>query len=51
MSTTKPDTSTQAPNSPVLDPDLDTVSIPRPANELDGEGPDEEPDEDPQKAG
>ncbi len=50
MSTTK-DTSTSAPNSPVLDPDLDTVAIPRPANELDGQGVDEEPDDDPEKAG
>ena len=42
---------TSAPNSPVLDPDIDTVAIPRPANELDGEELAEEPDDDPQKAG
>ena len=49
MSADKQDTS--AANSPVLDPDLDTVAIPRPANELDGDEVAEEPDEDPEKAG
>lgn len=42
--------------TPALDNDRDTVAIPRPANELDGQSAltgrvDEEPDDDPQKAG
>ena len=42
--------------TPALDSDRDTVAIPRPANELDGQSAlkgrvDEEPDDDPQKAG
>ncbi len=42
--------------TPALNHDRDTVAIPRPANELDGQSGfkgrvDQEPDEDPQKAG
>ncbi|MFT4074215.1 MAG: hypothetical protein QM647_01705 [Asticcacaulis sp.] len=42
--------------TPALDRDRNTVAIPRPANELDGQSAfrgrvREEPDEDPQKAG
>ncbi len=49
-------TDAQTPNpasggTPGLDDDKDTVAIPRPANELDGEPVQEEPDDDPQKAG
>jgi hypothetical protein len=53
------DTRKQNPPSggtPALDHDRNTVAIPRPANELDGQSAlrgrvDEEPDDDPQKAG
>lgn len=54
-------TDTRKPNppsggTPALDHDRNTVAIPRPANELDGQSGfkrrvDEEPDDDPQKAG
>lgn len=42
--------------TPALERDRDTVAIPRPANELDGQSGfkgrvDEEPDDDPEKAG
>ncbi|HTM79626.1 hypothetical protein [Asticcacaulis sp.] len=42
--------------TPALDNDRNTVAIPRPANELDGQSGfkgrvEEEPDDDPQKAG
>ncbi len=42
--------------TPALERDRDTVAIPRPANELDGQSAlkgrvEEEPDDDPQKAG
>ncbi len=42
--------------TPALERDRNTVAIPRPANELDGLSPfrgrvEEEPDDDPQKAG
>ncbi|CAM3302159.1 hypothetical protein [Asticcacaulis taihuensis] len=42
--------------TPALDSDRNTVAIPRPANELDGQSGfrgrvNEEPDDDPQKAG
>ena len=42
---------TASGGTPALDDDKDTVAIPRPANELDGKSVQEEPDDDPQKAG
>lgn len=57
LNSSSPSSPPPSGGTPALEPERDTVAIPRPANELDGEAAfvkgrvKEEPDADPQKAG